>query len=195
MFNSVFVIDHEGEIRAAYDKVHLVPFGEYLPFQAALESIGLEQLTRLRGGFASGSRRRTMSLPEGPPFAPLICYEIIFPGAVVPDGPRPSFLLNVTNDGWFGRTPGPYQHLHQARVRAVEEGLPLVRAANTGISVVTDSFGRVLAKSALGTPAVIDSALPAPLQPPLAARLGGIFAFTILVSFTAAAALAASLPK
>jgi len=188
VYNAVFVIDDSGEITGAYDKVHLVPFGEYLPFQAALEAIGLEQLTRLRGGFASGSRRRALSLPQGPDFAPLICYEIIFAGAVLPPGPRPGFLLNVTNDAWFGRTPGPYQHFHQARVRAVEEGLPLVRAANSGISAITDSLGRVLAKSALGTQAVIDSALPLAGPPPIATRLGRILAFTILISFIGLAA-------
>jgi apolipoprotein N-acyltransferase len=187
VFNSVFVIDHSGEIHGAYDKVDLVPFGEFLPFQETLEAMGLEQLTRIRGGFAAGSRRRALTLPQGPAFAPLICYEIIFPGAVLPHGPRPAFLLNVTNDAWFGRTPGPYQHYHQARVRAVEEGLPLVRAANSGISAVTDSFGRVLARSALGPQAVIDAPLPQAGQPPIGARLGRIFAFTILVSFVGAA--------
>ncbi|HEX2257454.1 MAG TPA: apolipoprotein N-acyltransferase [Afifellaceae bacterium] len=183
VFNSVFVIDDTGEIRGAYDKVHLVPFGEYLPFQATLEALGLEQLTRLRGGFASGSRRRALSLPGGPDFVPLICYEIIFPGAVMPAGQRPGFLLNLTNDAWFGRTPGPYQHFHQARVRAVEEGLPLVRAANSGISAVTDSVGRVLISSELGAPAVIDAELPLAGPTTLAARLGRILAFTILISF------------
>lgn len=187
VFNSVFVIDDTGEISGAYDKVHLVPFGEYLPFQTTLEEIGLEQLARQRGGFASGSRRRALSLPQGPVFAPLICYEIIFPGAVLPPGPRPDFLLNLTNDAWFGRTPGPYQHFHQARVRAVEEGLPLVRAANSGISAVTDSVGRVLVKSALGTPAVIDSALPLAAPSPPATRLGRTLAFTILIIFTGVA--------
>jgi apolipoprotein N-acyltransferase len=183
VFNSVFVIDDTGEIVGAYDKVHLVPFGEYLPFQASLEAMGLEQLTRLRGGFSAGSRRRALSLPHGPIFAPLICYEIIFPGAALPLGARPDFILNLTNDAWFGRTPGPYQHFHQARVRAVEEGLPLVRAANSGISAVTDSVGRVLVRSELGTPAVIDAELPLAMPPPPAARLGRVFAFTILLSF------------
>jgi apolipoprotein N-acyltransferase len=158
--NSMYVIDHSGTIQDAYDKVHLVPFGEYLPFQDVLESIGLEQLTRISGGFTAGPSRRALSTPLGTAFAPLICYEIIFPGAVMPEGSRPDFLLNVTNDGWFGRTIGPHQHFHQARVRAVEEGLPLVRAANTGISGVTDAYGRVVAASELGAVATIDSRLP-----------------------------------
>ncbi|HSG94336.1 MAG TPA: apolipoprotein N-acyltransferase, partial [Afifellaceae bacterium] len=125
VFNSVYVINDRGEIDDAYDKVHLVPFGEYLPFQKTLESFGLQQLTKLPGGFSAGPRRRALALPAAPAFSPLICYEIIFPGEVVPDDPRPGFMLNVTNDSWYGRTPGPYQHLHQARVRSVEEGLPL----------------------------------------------------------------------
>jgi apolipoprotein N-acyltransferase len=105
-------------------------------------------------------------IPAGaPPFAPLICYEIIFPGAVLPEGPRPGFLLNVTNDGWFGKTVGPAQHMHQARVRAVEEGLPLVRAANTGISIVTDPYGRIIARAALGERTMIEAALPRALEP------------------------------
>lgn len=158
--NSMYVIDHTGTIQDAYDKVHLVPFGEYLPFQNLLEAIGLEQLTRVSGGFTAGPSRRALSTPLGASFAPLICYEIIFPGAVMPDGPRPDFLLNVTNDGWFGRTIGPHQHFHQARVRAVEEGLPLVRAANTGISGVVDPYGRVVAASELGAVATLDSRLP-----------------------------------
>lgn len=176
VFNSIYVIDDAGVIQAAYDKVHLVPFGEYLPFQEALEALGLRQLTKLRGGFAAGRGRRPMPLPAAPSFAPLVCYEIIFPGAVLPQGPRPGFLLNVTNDAWFGRTIGPYQHLHQARVRAVEEGLPLVRAANTGISAVADAYGRLLARSRLGEPAVFDAPLPAAAAPPPYARFrGGIF--------------------
>jgi apolipoprotein N-acyltransferase len=181
VYNSIYVIDDAGEIEAGYDKVTLVPFGEFLPFQSLLESLGLEQLTRIRGGFSAGSQRRTMRAGEAPAFSPLICYEIIFPGAVLPQGPRPGFLLNVTNDAWFGATPGPYQHFHQARVRAVEEGLPLVRAANSGISAVTDGYGRILARTTLDEPAVIDSALPTAGPEPASARLGRIGAFTIFL--------------
>ncbi len=179
-FNSMYVINHEGVIEDAYDKIHLVPFGEYLPFQDFLESLGLEQLTRLRGGFSAGSRRRPMTLPGAPSFAPLICYEIIFPGAAVPDGPRPGFLLNLTNDAWFGETPGPYQHFYHARVRAVEEGLPLVRSANTGISAVTDAYGRVLAFTKLNEKRAIDAQLPVSLAPPPAAKYGGIMLLSLI---------------
>jgi len=175
VFNSVYIVDDSGTIVAAYDKVHLVPFGEYLPLQGVLEDLGLEQLTRVRGGFTPGPRRRTMLLENRPPFVPLICYEIIFPGEVLAaDGTRPGFLLNVTNDAWFGNTPGPYQHLHQARVRAVEEGLPLVRAANTGISAIVDAYGRLSRRAPLGDKAVLDGPLPAAIDPPPAARLGSV---------------------
>ncbi len=183
VFNSIYVIDDRGVIADAYDKVHLVPFGEYLPMQSVLEALGIEQLTRLPGGFEAGRLRRSLLLPSAPPFAPLICYEIIFPGAVLPDGPRPGFLLNVTNDGWFGRTIGPWQHFHQARVRAVEEGLPLVRAANTGVSAVVDSFGRVVRRSTLGEPAVVDAPLPRPGSPTPFSAWGGWIPLTIFSFF------------
>jgi apolipoprotein N-acyltransferase len=181
VFNSLYVIDHEGVIEDAYDKIHLVPFGEYLPFQRTLESIGLEQLTRLRGGFAAGTRRRPMSLPGAPAFSPLICYEIIFPGAVVPNSPRPGFMLNLTNDAWFGRTPGPYQHLYQARVRAVEEGLPLVRSANTGISAVTDAYGRIVASTKLEEKRAFEARLPVALASPPAAKYANIIVICLIL--------------
>jgi apolipoprotein N-acyltransferase len=120
--------------------------------------------------FSPGPFRRAITLPFAPPFLPLICYEIIFSGEVVGDGPRPAFMLNLTNDGWFGRTTGPYQHFHQARVRAVEEGLPLVRAANTGISAVIDPYGRNITVSPLGEATMIEARLPASIPLPLYAQ-------------------------
>jgi apolipoprotein N-acyltransferase len=108
--------------------------------------------------------------PGLPPFSPLICYEVIFPGAVTDPRDRPDWLLNVTNDGWFGRSPGPYQHFASARFRAVEEGLPLARAANTGISAMVDPFGRVVASLPLGTEGALVVLLPTPLAPTLFAR-------------------------
>ena len=144
------MVGPDGAISATYDKAHLVPFGEYLPFQNFLESIGLEQLTRVRGGFSAGPRLRTLSIPGLPPAAPLVCYEAIFPGEVIPEGPRPSWMLNVSNDAWFGLTPGPYQHFLQARLRTIEEGLPLVRATNNGISAVIDPLGRIVNMLPLG---------------------------------------------
>ena len=172
-YNSIYAIDHDGSILSVYDKMHLVPFGEYLPFQDFLERLGLMQLTKVRGGYIPGTVRRPITVPRAPSFLPLICYEIIFPGEAVPAGERPSWLVNVTNDGWFGtHTSGPYQHLQQSRVRAIEEGLPLVRAANTGISAVVDPVGRVVRSLPLGTEGVLDSPLPLPLEPTFYARFG-----------------------
>jgi apolipoprotein N-acyltransferase len=171
-YNSIYVIDHDGSILSVYDKVHLVPFGEYLPFQDFLEGLGLTQLTKVQGGFLSGDRRRTMNVPRAPGLLPLICYEIIFPGDAVPAGERPGWLVNLTNDGWFGVSTGPYQHFQQARIRAVEEGLPLVRAANTGISAVVDPLGRVIKSLPLGTEGVLDSGLPGRIDSTVYRRIG-----------------------
>ncbi len=191
VFNSLLVFGAGGSLIGHYDKVHLVPFGEYLPFQAALEAIGLEQLTRRRGGFASGpTPRPLLKLPGLPPLAPLICYEVIFPGAVVAAEQRPGLLLNLTNDGWFGDSSGPRQHFQQARVRAVEEGLPLLRVANNGISAMIDGNGRVLALLGLDQRGSADSPLPAALPATPYARFGdAIFAALWLLG---AAALAAA---
>ena len=177
IFNSLLVFGDGGRFLAAYDKVHLVPFGEYLPFQAALEAVGLQSLTRLRGGFTSGAAPRPLlHLPGLPALAPLICYEAIFPRAVVAGPERPSLLVNLTNDGWFGNTTGPRQHMQQARVRAVEEGLPLLRVANNGISAMVDGHGRVLVELGLDQRGSADTELPAPLAPTPYARFGdGIF--------------------
>jgi apolipoprotein N-acyltransferase len=171
-YNSVYVIDATGAIASAYDKVHLVPFGEYLPFQDRLERLGLQQLTKVQGGFLAGNRRRSLAVPGAPRMLPLVCYEIIFPGEAVPAGERPGWILNVTNDGWFGNSPGPYQHLQQARVRAIEQGLPLVRAANTGVSAIIDPLGRIVRSLPLGTEGLIDGALPQPIAPTAYVRAG-----------------------
>jgi len=181
-YNSIYVIDRDGSIVSLYDKVHLVPFGEYLPFQRFLESLGLQQLTKQRGGFLAGDRRRPMFVPGAPLALPLICYEIIFPGEVTPKGRRPGWIINVTNDGWFGISSGPYQHLQQARVRAIEEGLPLVRAANTGISAVVDPLGRIISSLPLGSEGVIDSPLPSPVGSPIYARVGDAPAAIIVMA-------------
>ncbi|MDO8877711.1 MAG: apolipoprotein N-acyltransferase [Pseudolabrys sp.] len=171
-YNSVYVIDPDGSIHGIYDKVHLVPFGEYLPFQTLLERFGLQQLTKQVGGFLAGGRRRTMDVPGAPKMLPLICYEAIFPGAAVPPGERPGWMVNLTNDGWFGISTGPYQHFQQARVLAIAEGLPLVRAANTGISGVIDPVGRVVQSLPLGVEGVLDSELPKAISPTLFVAFG-----------------------
>jgi apolipoprotein N-acyltransferase len=160
VYNSLLVVDHQGRVVDAYDKIHLVPFGEFLPFQDFLESLGFMQLTGVRGGFSAGIRARLLSIPGAPAARALICYEIIFPGEIVEAGTRPQWLINLTNDAWFGSSAGPYQHFHQAQVRAVEQGLPVARAANTGISAVIDAYGRVRAEIGLGKQGVIDADLP-----------------------------------
>jgi apolipoprotein N-acyltransferase len=114
----------------------------------------------VRGGFTAGMRRRALNIPGLPPAAPLICYEAIYPGYVLPEGARPKWILNLTNDAWFGITPGPYQHFAQARLRAIEEGLPLVRVANNGISAIVDPVGRIVRYLPLGSDGLIDGALP-----------------------------------
>ncbi|MEQ1890181.1 MAG: apolipoprotein N-acyltransferase, partial [Alphaproteobacteria bacterium] len=170
--NSLAVVDGDGGVASIYDKTHLVPFGEYLPFPKILAAIGLKKLTVDLGSFAAGAGPKTLTAPGLPPFSPLICYEAIFPGAVVDADNRPAWLLNITNDAWFGDTGGPYQHLAQARMRAVEQGLPLVRAANTGISGVFDAFGRLRTALPLNHQGIIDAALPQAIPETFYALLG-----------------------
>jgi apolipoprotein N-acyltransferase len=171
-YNSIYAIDNQASIRAVYDKVHLVPFGEYLPFADVLERMGLQTLTEQRGGFLAGDRHRLMALPGAPRMLPLICYEIIFPGEIASADERPDWIVNVTNDGWFGNSGGPYQHLQQARVTAIEQGVPVARAANTGISAVIDPVGRIVASLPLDSEGVLDAPLPRPIGAPLYARIG-----------------------
>jgi apolipoprotein N-acyltransferase len=163
--NSLHALDHTGSITATYDKGHLVPFGEYTPLKGWL---GLDKLAVGAGDFVPGIGPVTIDLEGLPPFSPLICYEVIFPGQVVAATAagerRPEWLLNVTNDGWFGQSSGSYQHFANARLRAVEEGLPLVRAANSGISGVIDGYGRIVARLGLGEAGVLDAKLPRPVE-------------------------------
>ena len=183
-YNSIYVIDHDGTILSVYDKIHLVPFGEFLPFQSFLESLGIMQLTKLPGGFIPGERRRAMDVPRAPRMLPFVCYEIVFPGEATSGSERPGWMLNLTNDGWFGHSSGPYQHLRQAQVRAIEQGLPLVRAANTGVSAVIDPAGRTVRSLPLGTEGVLDAQLPRRIEPPLYARIGDAGVFLTLAIVT-----------
>ncbi len=189
VYNSVVVVDGDAGVPAMYDKAHLVPFGEYLPFPEIFAAAGLKKLTVDLGSFASGPGPQTLTAPGLPPFSPLICYEVIFPGSVVDPADRPAWLLNVTNDAWFGDTSGPRQHLAQARMRAVEQGLPLIRAANTGISGVFDAYGRGKALLAVNQQGIIDTALPRSLPATLYASLGdftyGLLMLLIFVIFIA----------
>jgi apolipoprotein N-acyltransferase len=142
IFNSLFVLSPwKNQIQASYDKAHLVPFGEYVPFKRFLS---LQKLTDGITDYTEGEGIRTLDVQGIPPFSPLICYEVVFPGRVVDRSKRPEWLLNLTNDAWYGVSAGPYQHLAIARVRAIEEGLPLVRAANNGISAIISPYGHIL---------------------------------------------------
>ncbi len=156
IWNSLVAVTDDARIAAIYDKVHLVPFGEYVPLRGILP---FEKLTPGLGDIRRGIQHVSWDLPPLPPLSPLICYEAIFPTRVV-GLERPQWLLNVTNDAWFGRSAGPHQHLAIARLRAVEQGLPLVRVANTGISAVIDAYGRELARLDLGERGVLDADLP-----------------------------------
>ena len=178
--NSLVAVDGQGRVRTVYDKHHLVPFGEYVPFRSVLP---VEKITAGSIDFTPGPGLRTIRMPRVPPFSALICYEAIFPGKAVLREDRPDWLLNVTNDAWFGMSAGPYQHFASAQLRAVEEGLPLVRAANTGISGVIDGYGRVSAKIGLGVRDAVNVSLPPPLPPTFFAVFGNLIpsAFTILL--------------
>ncbi len=189
-YNSLYVVNDKGEIIATYDKSHLVPFGEYLPYNKWLSRIGLRKLTQIQGSFAEGPGPQTISLPGTPSVSPLICYEIIFPGEVVSRDSRPAWIANVTNDAWYGTSSGPYQHLSQARMRAVEQGLPVARAANTGVSAVIDAYGRIIVEQALNTEGVIDAPLPPALAPPPYARFGDWILLLLLMLTGGGVALA-----
>jgi apolipoprotein N-acyltransferase len=162
-FNSIEFIDSEGNLqRQVYDKFHLVPFGEYVPYRRFLP--GVDRIAKGIGDFDRGDGPKTMKLQNSPPFSPLICYEILFSGNVADkkSAQKPEWILNLTNDAWFGTTTGPYQHLDVARMRAIEQGLPVIRSANTGISAVIDSLGRVLQYIKLNDEGIIDANLPKP---------------------------------
>jgi len=170
-YNSLFLLNKDSSIEGIYDKYHLVPFGEYMPLQGLARQWGLKGLAEQMGGSISfGTGPKTLEAEGVPPFLPLICYEAIFPQGVA--GPRPAWLVQITNDAWFGEASGPYQHLAQARVRAIEQGLPLARAANTGISAMIDPLGRITKSLPLGLDGFIDAPLAKPLPATLLARTG-----------------------
>jgi apolipoprotein N-acyltransferase len=193
-YNSIVAVDEAGEIVAAADKMWLVPFGEFMPLSDLLSRIGVEKLVRSVSAFTPGSRRPLLATPGGARALPFLCYEIIFPGMAGYGGAgsdtQADFILNATNDAWFGDTPGPYQHFRQAQIRAVEAGRPLVRAANNGISGVVDAYGRVIDAFALDAVGALDVAVPrqrllAPTRRPDLAGLG----IVVLLAAWAAAGL------
>ena len=170
-YNSMVALQPSGRVAAVYDKAHLVPFGEYIPLR---HYIALRTLAALGVDFGAGPGPRSLHIDALPSFSPLICYEAIFPHEVTDPSDRPAFLVNITNDGWYGRTAGPYQHFANVRLRAIEEGLPLVRSANTGISGAVDAYGRILGQLALGQSGIIDIDLPPPLVPTFYAQHGAL---------------------
>jgi apolipoprotein N-acyltransferase len=169
IWNSIEAIDGSGAIRAVYDKAHLVPFGEYMPFRGLLP---IDNFIPGAIDMTPGPGLQTLTLPGLPAFSATVCYEAIFPGRVVAAAVRPAWMLNVTNDAWYGRSSGPYQHFAIARTRAVEEGMPLVRAANNGISGIVDPAGRVVARTRLDSIGYADIALPEAAAPTLYAKVG-----------------------
>jgi len=168
VFSSLHAIDHHGVICATFDKFHLVPFGEYVPLKALNP---FPKLTQGTLDYSPGKGPQTISLPKISPFSPLICYEGIFSGEVIDAANRPHWLLNITNDAWYGNTSGPYQHLKIVQVRAIEEGVPLVRVANNGISAVIDAYGRIMAQLELDKVGFIDESLPVHLPPTMYRKL------------------------
>jgi len=184
VWNSIEVLDPSAKIVAQYDKAHLVPFGEYMPLADLLP---FHKLTPGSIDLSAGPGPRTLSLERLPPFAPLICYEAIFPSAVIDPNERPAWILNVSNDAWYGRSAGPYQHFAMARTRAVEEGLPLVRVANNGITGVVDAEGRLLAATKLDDVTYADIALPAAGGATPYSHLGDWIFLAMLLAGTAVA--------
>ena len=188
-YNSVVAIGDDGAIVDSVDKVHLVPFGEYIPFGGLLARLGVEQLVAGPMNFVAGTRRHPIVLPGGIAAAMFICYEIIFPELVEADVAATRLIVNVTNDAWFGNTPGPYQHFRQAQIRAVENGLPLLRSANNGISGIVDGHGRILDALALNARSSMDRTIRIP-DAPLAIAAGrqrigyAILAFFAVFAFT-----------
>ncbi|MEM8854670.1 MAG: apolipoprotein N-acyltransferase [Pseudomonadota bacterium] len=157
-YNTILMIDHNGDVVERYDKVRLVPFGEYLPLSDVLSRLGLTALVEGASDFRAGAAATTLTVPGLPPAQPMICYEVIFPHFTAGEA---AWIVNVTNDAWFGNTPGPRQHLRHAALRAIERGVPVVRAANTGISAMIDANGRIVERLSLNTVGYLDSPLPA----------------------------------
>lgn len=178
--NSIFILDDLAEIKGYYDKFHLVPFGEFVPFR---DIIPLDKIVPIGSDIVRGDGLKTMFIPKAPPAGPLVCYEAIFSGQVARLDKRPSWLINVSNDAWYGLSAGPYQHFDMARLRSIEEGLPMARAANNGISAVIDGYGRILSSLGLGETGVVDSDLPKALPATIYAKTGPwpILAFALML--------------
>ncbi len=181
-FNSLALLNGDGQLTQVYDKHHLVPFGEYMPAAAVFKRWNIAGLAaRADGGYTPGPGPTLLEMGVLGSALPLICYEAVFPQDVYRSPSRPDFLLQITNDAWFGKWSGPYQHLAQARIRAIEQGLPMLRAANTGISAVIDGAGRIVADLDLGVAGKVDAPLPAPLRVTLYSRFGDLPTLILLI--------------
>jgi apolipoprotein N-acyltransferase len=182
-FTSILMIDDEGRVLNSYDKWRLVPGGEFLPLAWALEPLGFRKLVNVPESFSPGEGPKTFDIKGFGPVGLLICYEAIFPDRLLPAAPRADWIVNVTNDGWFGLSSGPYQHVAQVRMRAIEQGLPIARAANTGISIVYDGFGQTIASLGLAQAGFVDAVLPEAVATIPFRRLGvwGSFFFVLLL--------------
>ncbi len=198
-YNSLLAMTRDAgglTLGATYDKYRLVPFGEFLPFEWLLRPIGFDKLAQVSTGFEHGPRPAPISVPGAPRLQPLICYESLYPGFVSSEGGRPNWIVNISNDAWFGRTSGPWQHLNIASYRAIEQGLPIVRATPTGVSAVIDAYGRTLpgARLPIGVEGVIDRPLPPALAPTPYERFGDL-AFWALTAAGFACALRFSIRR
>lgn len=178
-FTSVEIYDSSAALVGKYDKWHLVPGGEFLPLAWLLEPLGLRRLVNLPGSFTAGSGPLSLPVPGAGIVAPNICYEAIFPEAFAGISPRPDWFVNVTNDGWFGDSAGPYQHVAQLRLRAIEQGIPIARSANTGISAMIDPVGRYNLRSPINVQGVYDVPLPKSLPPTLFSSWGFLLQFLL----------------
>lgn len=197
VYNSIIAFDDAAGVQSIYDKIHLVPFGEYLPADTVLSALGLKKLTHGLSAFSSGPMPRPALQVAGlPPVLSLVCYEALFPKQLAMSGPRAGVIVNVTNDGWFGNTSGPRQHFHQTRVRAVEQGLTVIRAANNGISAIIDPYGRIVAQLAMNVRGTADAHIAKPIAQPLYARVGDwIFAAMLAVWAVAILAMPRVTPR
>ncbi|MBL42924.1 MAG: apolipoprotein N-acyltransferase [Rhodospirillaceae bacterium] len=179
LYNSVVILNEKLDIVDSYNKFHLVPFGEYLPFRNLFDYFGFSKIVFGPIDYSRGGGPKTIKFDNFPSFSPLICFEAIFPGEVVNSKVRPEWMLSLSNDAWFGNFAGPQQHFEMARIRTIEEGLPLIRVSNTGISAVIDSYGRVLKSLPYGKFGIIDHFLPGNLQSTIYSRFGDILVFTL----------------
>lgn len=182
--NSMLVIDSEGIISDAADKVHLVPFGEYLPFAEQLSKLGIKAVAAADRRYVGATQRRSLNLSGGLSAIPLICYEAIFSSEVKQLANSDGLIINITNDAWYGNTPGPRQHFHQSRLRSVELGMPMIRAANNGVSAVIDAKGRIVERLDFGTAGAIDSVLPGKIDLPYGKRYNSHIFWLIVLLFT-----------